>query len=679
MVQYAMTLPDSRINFIDGLRAIAVFSVVAYHVAIPGFSGGFIGVDIFFVISGYLIINRIVNDIQNNSFSISEFYAKRFLRIFPPFLAMVVVTIILAQSILVFPNQWMSFRSEIIASIGMWINLLFLDHQGYFDASADNKLLLHMWSLAVEEQFYFIAPIILLIFSAVYGRIRSRRLLEVLGALLFFGSLAGCIAFTAQDRNPAFFMMPLRAWEFIAGGAIPLFLEAIKRHRAGALLTWLGLLATLGGILGLATLGPYPSYLALLPVAGATFLIAGGLCNEHAVPVRLLATRPFRMIGLVSYSWYLWHWPVLTLERLRNFGNHTLLLDLRSAAISFGLAILTYLLLERPIRRHRAALLRSSPAIALTGSISLCALVAYLGARNASTNALAAPSTFAGTFETGEQSWALYEKEKCTAKTKTGLSQDCLSSIDDAYGFLIGDSHAENLYRPLLQKIGGTRLIGLAERTCPPIDDVEVFWFGRGALGDLCYRMRELSLNQLSHIRPKPSFAILFARWNIYVPNRHPIILDEFDAALSEAHDKVTPAKNQEHVFKTHFDAMLAKLENVGVRRILVLLPGPEFSVEIPICAAAAIQKDASPRICSEPRDAVEERRAVAVSWITAVTAQHPSVRVIDPLDAVCDAKLCNGIGSGGIWYIDPHHLSMTGANHVLDFFKQDIEWASQK
>ncbi|MFG1420173.1 acyltransferase family protein [Roseixanthobacter liquoris] len=674
-----MAFSEPRINFIDGLRAVAVFSVVAYHVGIPGFSGGFIGVDIFFVISGYLIINHIVGDIKNKNFSLYNFYMKRFLRIFPPFLLVIAATIIGAQNILIFPNQWNSFQSEIIASVGMWINFLFLNKQGYFDASADNKLLLHMWSLAVEEQFYLFAPILLLAFSSLYARFRSRRLMEGLGALLFLASLAGCIAFTAQDRNPAFFMMPLRAWEFIAGGAIPLFLETIKRHRAGALLAWLGLLVTLGGIAGLATLGLYPSYLALLPVVGATCLMAGGLSDAQSWPVRLLATRPFRMVGLVSYSWYLWHWPVLTLERLGNFGNHTLLLDLRSAAISFGLAVLTYLLLERPIQRHRDLVLRSSPAIALAGSISLCVLVAFLGARNAATHALAAPSTFAGTFETGEQSWSLYDKENCTAKLTKGLSPDCLSSADDSFGFLIGDSHAENLYRPLIGQIGKNRLIGLAERTCPPIDDVEIFWFDHGALGGACHLMRELSLKQLSQIRSKPTFAILSARWNIYVPNRHPLKLDEFHTALTEGHDRITPAENQEHVFKTHFQAMLAKLENLGIRRILVLLPGPEFSVEIPICAAAAIQRDASPLLCSEPRKAVEARRAVAVSWITAVTAQHTSVRVIDPLDAVCDANLCNGTGSGGIWYVDSHHLSMAGANHLLDVFKHDIEWASQK
>lgn len=200
----------SYFDFVDGLRAIAVTSVVAYHVGVPGVTGGFVGVDIFFVISGFLIINQIVAALQSGTFSFSEFWSRRALRILPPYLLVIASSAAAAAYVLVTPSEFEAFGKQALFSAVMVVNHLFLEQQGYFDAASNKKILLHLWSLAVEEQFYLFAPMIL---AALWWLRLSRTTLAIVGAALATASLVGCINWTPTgssgiDKNYAFFLMP---------------------------------------------------------------------------------------------------------------------------------------------------------------------------------------------------------------------------------------------------------------------------------------------------------------------------------------------------------------------------------------------------------------------------------------------------------------------------------------
>ena len=341
---------------VDGLRAVAIVSVVAYHVGIPGFGNGFVGVDIFFVISGYLIINQIVAGLRKGNFRFAEFWARRALRILPPFLLVIAATLAFAPFVLVTPSEYAELGREAMYSALMVVNQYFLSAQGYFDTAADQKLLLHMWSLAVEEQFYLVVPLLLFALWRAgkwLGRWKTPFWVAV-GASIFVASLAGCIAYTDPDKNRAFYLTQYRAWEFIVGGAVPLFVPLLRRlpRLVGEAIALAGAAAVLRSVYGFGDID-FPSYWALLPVLGTGVLILAAVARPETLVSQLLATRPFVWIGLVSYAWYLWHWPLITYGRIYNFSDRIFVWDVAAAGLSLGLAAATHLWLEVPIRRWR--------------------------------------------------------------------------------------------------------------------------------------------------------------------------------------------------------------------------------------------------------------------------------------------------------------------------------------
>jgi len=340
--------------FLDGLRAISVLAVVLYHAGLKFIPGGFIGVDIFFVISGFLIINQIARRLQRNDFSLTEFYGRRCLRILPPFFVVLGASALIASVVLVTPPEVRDFGQQAAWSSLMLVNHFFASQQGYFDAAAETKPLLNIWSLAVEEQFYLGVPLTLL----ALWLIPLRYAVWIVGVLAM-ASFAGCVYFTSyKDTNYSFYYTTLRAWEFIAGGSITLISSFVARLPA-ALVTGIGVagIAMIGaGATLLGTGMPYPYYYALLPVLGAVCVIVCGVAEPSSIPARALSIRPMVAIGLISYSWYLWHWPLLSFWRTWSVGRSSLLQDLAVVGVSLVLAILTYLLVERPIRFKRRLL-----------------------------------------------------------------------------------------------------------------------------------------------------------------------------------------------------------------------------------------------------------------------------------------------------------------------------------
>jgi peptidoglycan/LPS O-acetylase OafA/YrhL len=340
---------------IDGLRAVAVLSVILFHLGFEQFSGGFVGVDVFFVISGFLITRIIVNEVsQTGSFAFANFYIRRARRLLPAMLATLVVTTAVVVP-LYSSSQLESYAYELIAGLVSLANLLFWNVSGYFDTAAESKTLLHMWSLSVEEQFYLIWPLVVLI-----AVIRFTGLWRaVFFTLIFTVSLVAAVALTHidlvwfQNQSEAlFFLTPFRVYEFMIGAAGVWLVERVEIQRAHQeLLSLLGLVAVLISVLGFDSRTPFPYVYALLPCIGTLLLILSG---RSRLSRYLLANPAAVFIGLISYTLYLVHWPVIVVLRhlhLDGVINKSVWLAI---ALTTIISLIIYYAVERPLRRPAA-------------------------------------------------------------------------------------------------------------------------------------------------------------------------------------------------------------------------------------------------------------------------------------------------------------------------------------
>ncbi|MCU1601833.1 MAG: O-antigen acetylase [Frankiales bacterium] len=329
---------------IDGLRAVAVTSVVAYHLSTPQVSGGFVGVDVFFVISGFLITSLIHGELEDGRFTITDFYRRRLRRIVPALLTVLLVTCVVASCLLFDQELHELSRSAVWAGL-FSSNLYFWQHAGYFDAPSTTQPLLHTWSLGVEEQFYLFFPLLLL---AVH-RWARRHLTVVLVVICAASFLLGWEQVRTGHVSAGFYLLPGRAWELGVGGLLAVTGLALPRavRHAGSLLG-LALIAFACHHLTSGTRFPGPA--ALFPVLGAALVITAG---REAIGNRVLSWQPIVFVGLVSYSWYLWHWPAIVLYRLYTFNELHWSSRVAIAAGTFVLAVLSWRFVEGPLRRLR--------------------------------------------------------------------------------------------------------------------------------------------------------------------------------------------------------------------------------------------------------------------------------------------------------------------------------------
>lgn len=330
---------------IDGLRTLAVLPVVFFHANITGFSGGFVGVDIFFVISGYLITTIIWREISDDSFSISKFYERRARRILPALLAVIFFSAIVGYVIFT-PEEMSAFAQSILGSLFFFQNILLGAQAGYFDAASETKPLLHIWSLAVEEQFYILFPLVLLVASRWMSR---DRIVFFLG-LVFLTSFA-ISAYLVYTRPVfTFYMLPTRAWELLAGSLLALVANnrsLVKKSKWRDAASILGLAAVIVPIFTYSGDTLFPGLAALPPVVGAAAIIWAG---SESFGGRMLSWKPIVFIGLISYSLYLWHWPLMAFHTLIFPGEISHLHGFLLILVSFALAVLSWRFIEKPFR-----------------------------------------------------------------------------------------------------------------------------------------------------------------------------------------------------------------------------------------------------------------------------------------------------------------------------------------
>jgi peptidoglycan/LPS O-acetylase OafA/YrhL len=447
---------------IDGLRAVAVLSVVMFH-AVPGYApGGFVGVDVFFVISGFLISGLIFDGIARNSFSLGAFYAARIRRIFPALLV-VLATVFVAGWWLLFPIEMIRLGQQILASAAFVANIYFWSQAGYFSPDATTYPLLHLWSLGVEEQFYVVWPLAIM---QLWGRPKA-----ILPAIIIIGSASFAISLLAQDRAGAFYLPMSRAWELMLGAGLAWFMRKRMSSFPPILpdvAAIVGLVLILGSIFYIHEIDPYPGWRTLPPTVGACLVMWLGSDSRAVAP--LLSCRPLVFVGLISYPLYIWHWPVLWIGRTIGAVDLSPTRAAALIAISFVLAAATFVLVERPIRYGTRRSLPVDP-LWLAAGLATFALVGQVSTVSGFPGRWPSEVITLLTYKFDD---TIYRIGKCHLKPEQGpsdFSSECFSNHEAGARHVVlwGDSAATAI-EPGLQQIGMGRLDidELTTSNCPP-------------------------------------------------------------------------------------------------------------------------------------------------------------------------------------------------------------------
>ncbi len=450
---------------IDGLRALAVIPVVLNHIGVRGFHGGYVGVDIFFVISGFLITGILVDDLAAGQHSIARFYRRRVLRIFPALFA-VLAAVTAISCVTMLPGELIRYARSLAATTWFGSNILFYSETSYFAPASDIKPLLHTWSLAIEEQFYILWPLLL----AAIGPAR-RALLRLTIVAVTIASFAAALAMVAGDKSAAFFLLPARAWELSLGALLATSAVTIKRRWLNELLGVAGVCMILYCIKAYSETTPFPGAGALLPCVGAALLLLTGASGT--LVGRLLSLGPAVFVGRISYSLYLWHWPVIVMATIALFLPATPAVMAAEAAVSLALAWLSWRFIEQPFRRGVSGW--RTPRVLIGGAAAIAvALVIAFGIIAAGGAAWRfTPRQLAvGAYEDldGDR---LYRSGTCFAVGPHDKfdAAHCLARGDVAKPALVvlGDSHAAHLWPGLALQRARFDVLQATKAGCKPV------------------------------------------------------------------------------------------------------------------------------------------------------------------------------------------------------------------
>ncbi|MFB8830951.1 acyltransferase family protein [Azotobacter sp. CWF10] len=454
---------------INGLRAWAVMAVVLYHFGILGFGGGFVGVDVFFVISGFLMTGIIGKGLQRGDFSLWGFYLARARRILPALIVLAAVLLAVGWFFLM-PKEYETLGGHARRTLLFASNLRYLQESGYFDDDAHEKWLLHSWSLSVEWQFYLLLPVLLL---AVWRLFPGRRAMVLVHVPLLLASFGVCVALTLSEPPKAFYLLQSRAWEFLAGGLLFLFGENLRlsaRTRLG--LEWLGLLSIVSAVVFLDSSSLWPGWLALLPCTGALSVL---LAQREDSPWTGNAVAQW--LGTRSYSIYLWHWPlVAALAYCERLESPAWVLSALFATLLLGQ--LSYALIEVPARRGLHGLApRWAAAALLLAVVSPALAAAWIRETNGFPQRLPAA---VGEIEAQADNRNPRQKE-CLDKGAA-----CTFGGPSIRALMVGDSHADALVMAAQAALPGSQQ-GIQFRAAPCVCWCSVRTMSRGGMQRLVW------------------------------------------------------------------------------------------------------------------------------------------------------------------------------------------------
>jgi peptidoglycan/LPS O-acetylase OafA/YrhL len=631
---------------INGLRAYAVLVVLLYHFNIPLFSGGFLGVDVFFVISGFLMAAIVVPKLATGGFSLPDFYLARVRRIFPA-LSLLCLVLLGVGWFWFGPVDYYALGRQAISAVSFISNFVFRAEQGYFDAPSHGKWLLHTWSLAVEAQFYLLFPLILLA-AKRYGWNALRALALI--ALLSFGM---AVWSASDDPQFGFFLLPARMWELLAGSLLFFYAPRLPVVKYGA---WLEA-AGIGIILLCAFVSdaqtPWPSWRAIGPVIGSLLVL-------YAAQQRSWLTGNFltSLLGKWSYSVYLWHWPVMAALYYWGLEANS---DWIAAGImaAFILGAASYYLVEQPSRRlwsrapHAVFCYYALAAITLIGAIETGIYITR-----------GFESRFSNKIIVGDrESFNRIPLNKgCGYSPKKGTLTPCIvGEKGEATGYVLwGDSHVGSIATALRDTV--KKPIALYSHACPTIFNVEVV-----AKGDRnrCRDFEEKTFEQVS---------ALPAKVPVIISNRYAVNLLGPNEGLSRkwgfVYYDLTPqdaGKDAATLYKEHLAKSVCRI--AAIRPVYMLKPTPELGFDAPRVMTRRLITNPQAGDIGMPIADYYSRNAVILDALAYTAQQCPNVTLLDPTPYVCDATQCFASREGRALYIDDNHLSEYGNRLLMPLF----------
>jgi peptidoglycan/LPS O-acetylase OafA/YrhL len=626
---------------IEGLRAIAIVGVILFHAGIRTVSGGFLGVDVFFVLSGFLITGILIEEVrQTGTVSLPAFWARRARRLLPAATLVSLVTLALVAG-LDSPFAPQTYARSAIAFATYWSNLLFIRRGAdYFNHSQASDPFLHTWSLAIEEQYYLVfAPLVLLLAWMVrakgFGYFRN-RLLGV-AIVVTAASFAGCLILTAARPIISFYGLPSRAWEFGVGA----FLAVAASHGARRGTRWDPLLAivALGALIASWFLAdgqtPHPGAITILPVLGTGALIHLGGGSPSLVG-RLLEARPMRVLGRLSYSWYLWHWPI-TVYWAKLLPGNTIPMVIGMPIVSLALAQLTYMVIESRARRSP---IFQTPRFALLAAAVMAAVT--VGAAKATTyraNGILRAPAYASILEARDTRARIY-RDGCHLDINGVNPKICdygLATSDTTVA-LFGDSHAVQWF-PALEAIAiarGWHLISLTKSGCPSVS-ITVWTDALGRAYTECDRWRTAALDSIAVLRPDL------------------VVLGNFHWHKVMDERKWTGpgwSSPPPRLWTRGLQATLDRLPRTAGIVFLEDTPNPHF--DVPTCL---IEQMPHTDRCTFPRNSAI---AFALLRVEREAARaNPRLILGDPADLICGRAVCSTFRNGESMFSDINHLSV--------------------
>lgn len=603
---------------IDGLRAIAVLSVVAFHAFPQALSGGFIGVDIFFVISGYLISGILIDHLVTRKIDLKDFYARRIKRIFPALL-LILISSYIAGFILLTPPEFKQLNQLILGGSTFSSNFILLKQSGYFDNAIETKPLMHLWSLAIEEQFYILWPIALIY---AYKFKKNQGLLTIilliLGSSLYF-NLSGI----GGNPTQTFYHPKSRFWELLIGALIAyvtifqrnFFLgQTNQLHKNLISITGLALIAY--GIFFIQPSSRFPGYLAIIPTLGTALVILSG--PQSIISVKVLSNRLLVYVGLISYPLYLWHWPLFSFARIFNNGNPPIEITCVLIGASFLLAALTYQLIEKPIRYGVQHSKIKTP--------TLCLLILSIGLLSLlSKNLGGLPQRF----DVPE-----LQINDGQFNCKNSIDEMCiLGNVESEKTILMyGDSHVGYLTKALAAQTDQYKIIFFNEGIC--------FFADSTMNTDRCRHMRK----RLIELQKKSIYAVIRnQRWHVLG------ITDETS------------------IRKAISDASLAS--GLKPQKTIILSTTPDIDVS---CHFANYYVPLRNQACKEHLESIKQ----VGEFIRVSSSMNipPNVHLVHPYQIICPNGICSVIENSVSNYYDGNHLSLDGAKKVMPHIIKILE-----
>jgi len=673
---HSLSHPKYRAD-IDGLRAIAVLSVVVFHAAPSWLPGGFIGVDIFFVISGFLISTIIFNNLETESFSLLEFYARRVKRIFPALL-IVLATCYAVGWFVLFSDEFAQLGRHTTAGALFVSNLVLWSEAGYFDTATAFKPLFHLWSLGVEEQFYIVWPALLVL--------AWKRKYNLLTLTLAFAAASLALNLYESHRHPtaAFFSPQTRFWELLCGGLlawaslhqhpnVAILKSKFDRgiHRtlyrskpAGDGLAWANALALAGAALlafGFLKLQPalgFPGKWAIVPVLGAVLILSAG--PQAWFNRVVLSNRLAVWFGLISFPLYLWHSPLLSYAHIMEGGNPRADIRLGAVVLSTLFAWLTYRLVERRIRfgKHRLIV----PVLCtLMGAIG--ALGWYTNSQNGFAFRLESKVDLALLSQTIEPSNTRLSDGSCEKLLNFSLGSGavCLANTPVPEVLFVGDSHAMSLNSAAVLGKVPIKFLLIGNHGCPPLVSYSVM---EGNVNKGCNALPEEALKVLARY-PTIQTVVLESRGPMYFsgsgygvegPSNYSIFALDGSAAT------------QSQMFQKGYSQFVKALL-LRQKKVVFVIDPPELGEEPKGCIVtrpvSILKKTISS--CSQNRSKIDDRQAVYRQLVEQIQTDNPGLDVYDPIDLFCDGAQCYGLHNGKLLYWDDDHISTWASELVLN------------